>query len=230
MTDPRYFDVRTFRPVRAMGTAAIVLIWVAMLGLVGLIVTTWRFIDVVNRTNADDVPANQADVAGAGAAFGLTFALVSLLYLAAGIVYWVWSWRARSNAEALGGLASQELSRGWTFWGWLCPLVNFWFPCQIMIDIYRVSATREPRGTGIVIAWWVISLCCVIVPEIVFVLVGEASTPDQLLRPLMVSVIVILVLLAGSATLLSVIVHRVSDWQRRGVSGPGRFMPETLSW
>jgi hypothetical protein len=213
-----------------MGTAAIVLVWVAMLGFVGFIVATWRFVDVVNRTTEQDVPANQADVAGAGATFGLTFALVGLLYLAAGIVYWVWSWRARFNAELLAGPASQELSPGWTFWGWLCPLVNFWFPCQVMIDIYRASSTRQPRGAGFVIAWWIVSLCCLIVPEIIFVLVGKASTPDQLVRPFRVSAVVIFVLLAGSAALVSVIVNRVSDWQRQAIAAPGGVAPHSLSW
>jgi hypothetical protein len=216
--------------VRGIGIVATVLMWLAMLGLVGFAITAGHFAGVVNQTVNLNVAADDARVADAGLTFGLTFLVVWLLGLAAGIAYWMWSWRARVNAEVLAGPVSQELSRGWTFWGWICPLVNFWFPCQILIDVYRASATRQTRGAGIVIAWWVLSVCCLIVPEIVFVFVGKASTPDQLYRPLVVSLVVILVLLAGSAVLMSVIVNRVSEWQQRAMTGPDRVVPETLSW
>lgn len=52
-----------------------------------------------------------------------------LALLAAGVVFIVWLWRARGNAE-LFCYGQHRRSRGWVIGGWFCPVVNFWFPSR----------------------------------------------------------------------------------------------------
>jgi len=59
------------------------------------------------------------------------------------ILFAVWFYRARINAERHG--YRQRHARGWAFWGWIVPIVNLWFPFQIMGDIWRAGLPAEQR-------------------------------------------------------------------------------------
>lgn len=84
------------------------------------------------------------------------------IHIAAGIVVIVWLWRARQNSEELSdGLHTR--ARGWVIGGWLVPIVSWWFPYQVVRDVWRASdpATRTipgelrfVRGHGLVGWWW----------------------------------------------------------------------------
>jgi hypothetical protein len=65
-----------------------------------------------------------------------------------GILFVVWFRRARINAERHD--YRQRRARGWAFWGWIVPIVNLWFPFQIMGDIWRAGLPAEQRRK---IAW-----------------------------------------------------------------------------
>jgi hypothetical protein len=70
------------------------------------------------------------------------------------IVFVLWFHRARINAEILG--YRQRHSPGWTFWGWVVPIVNLWFPFQIMGDIWRggLPARRRRHLAPLPALWW----------------------------------------------------------------------------
>jgi hypothetical protein len=70
------------------------------------------------------------------------------------ILFVVWFRRARINAERQG--YRQRRARGWVFWGWIVPIVNFWFPFQIMGDIWRAGLpVQQRRKTAWLPAlWW----------------------------------------------------------------------------
>jgi hypothetical protein len=85
-----------------------------------------------------------------------------LALLAAGIVFIVWLWRARGNAE-LFCYGQHRRGPGWVIGGWFCPVVNFWFPKQIVDDVIAASDPRTPPlfrdlrripRQGVVLAWW----------------------------------------------------------------------------
>ena len=87
-----------------------------------------------------------------------------LALLAAGVVFIVWLWRARCNAE-LFCYGPHRRGRGWVIGGWFCPVVNFWFPKQIVDDVIAASDPRTPPRCpdlrriprhGLVLAWWLI--------------------------------------------------------------------------
>jgi hypothetical protein len=100
---------------------------------------------------------DRADLVWVLAVGGFWLALV-----AAGVVFIVWLWRARGNAE-LFCYGQHRRGRGWVIGGWFCPVVNFWFPKQIVDDVIAASDPRTPPlfpdlrripRHGLVLAWW----------------------------------------------------------------------------
>ena len=78
----------------------------------------------------------------------------SLMILPFAVLFVVWFRRARINAERHG--YRQRRARGWTFWGWIVPIVNLWFPFQLMGDIWRAGLPAERRGrtAWLPALWW----------------------------------------------------------------------------
>lgn len=78
----------------------------------------------------------------------------SLVILGFAVLFVMWFRRARINAERHG--YRQRRARGWTFWGWIVPIVNLWFPFQLMGDIWRAGLPAERRGrtAWLPALWW----------------------------------------------------------------------------
>jgi hypothetical protein len=72
-----------------------------------------------------------------------------------GIVFIVWLWRARINAEGCGW--QQRRARGWAFWGWVIPIVSLWIPFQLLGDIWRAGLPERKRNrtAWLPALWWV---------------------------------------------------------------------------
>jgi Domain of unknown function (DUF4328) len=70
------------------------------------------------------------------------------------ILFVIWFRRARINAE--GHDYRQRRARGWAFWGWIVPIVNLWFPFQIMGDIWRAGlpAQQRRKTAWLPALWW----------------------------------------------------------------------------
>ncbi|MFD8075608.1 DUF4328 domain-containing protein [Streptomyces sp. NPDC059718] len=88
-----------------------------------------------------------------------TSGMVSMVFLyamtLATVLFLVWLARARHNAQALTPQASLP-SRGWTIGVWFVPLVNFFVPRQVLLDIGRASSVswQETRDKTVVNLWW----------------------------------------------------------------------------
>jgi hypothetical protein len=90
---------------------------------------------------------------GAVSTFGFIVAMAMFL---------VWFYRSRVNAEGHGW--PQRLSRGWAIGAWFAPVVNFWFPFRIMVDIWRAGLPEQARRNIAILPgiWWaslLASLC-----------------------------------------------------------------------
>jgi hypothetical protein len=77
---------------------------------------------------------------------------ITIFFLGIGFV--VWFHRARVNAEHRGW--RQRRARAWTFWGWVIPVINLWFPFQLMGDIWRAGLPEDRREKTAwpLVAWW----------------------------------------------------------------------------
>lgn len=141
-----------YRPLRGLGTASVVL--VALTCVISVIdgVVTWYAYgladDYVNGTGVTYDDLLEAD----RVSFGIVVVLL-VGRLAAGVVFLVWLWRARMNAELVDPTA-HRMARGWTIGGWFCPVVNLWFPLRIVHDIWQASRPADLLVPGRPVRWW----------------------------------------------------------------------------
>jgi hypothetical protein len=75
-------------------------------------------------------------------------------FFVAVVPFLVWFYRARVNADGHGW--PQRRSPAWAVAGWIIPVVNFWFPFQIMADIWRAGLPAEARAKPATLPqlWW----------------------------------------------------------------------------
>jgi Domain of unknown function (DUF4328) len=115
-----------FLPLRGLGSVLRVVLALVVAAIAARLTTQWLSLGSAHwrHTFFDNQLDGPVDVT----IFGWSIAFV------------VWFRRARINAE--GHDYRQRRARGWAFWGWIIPIVNLWFPFQIMGDIRR--ADPEP--------------------------------------------------------------------------------------
>jgi hypothetical protein len=86
-----------------------------------------------------------------------TFSIGLLLaYIAAIVMFCVWTYRVNSNLHALGA-ANLRFSPGWAVGWYFVPVANLWKPYQVMSEIWRAS--KNPAGwqydaSSSIVGWW----------------------------------------------------------------------------
>ncbi|TQF02358.1 DUF4328 domain-containing protein [Kitasatospora acidiphila] len=143
-----------YRKVTGLAAAASTLILLTLVGSVLNTVSDWRNYFVVHDYLAGSATAADLDAADT---FSRAVAIPAfVVYLAAGVVFLVWLWRARINSELSGGPAAHRRARGWVLGGWMTPVANLWIPYQVVSDIWRASDPRRPVPRGLIATWWVL--------------------------------------------------------------------------
>ncbi|MFD9698704.1 DUF4328 domain-containing protein [Lentzea sp. NPDC059081] len=128
-----------FRPVGRLGRAATALVGLAAAGQVVVTTADWLTYTTVRDYRAGlDVAWVAVDRFGVVAGFG-SF----LLTLATAVVFVIWLHAARVNAELVTPAAEHRRSRVWVWLGWIVPVVNLWFPKQVVDDVWRASDPRQ---------------------------------------------------------------------------------------
>jgi len=81
-------------------------------------------------------------------------AIGEIAFFARMIVFVIWLYRARVNAEGRGW--PQRWSPRWAVGAWFAPVVNLWYPFQIMADIWRAGLPPQARKNRAVLPgiWW----------------------------------------------------------------------------
>lgn len=84
-----------------------------------------------------------------------TYDMIAIATLPIGIAAYVvsclWLFQVRKNAELLDPGAHHARSRGWVWGSWIVPVVNAWFPYQVVRDISRSPVFPTP---GALLGWW----------------------------------------------------------------------------
>ncbi|MFF4821936.1 DUF4328 domain-containing protein [Streptomyces sp. NPDC001312] len=121
------------------------------------------------------------------------------------VLFLVWLARSRRNAQELSPRASVP-SRGWTIGAWFIPVVNFFVPRQLVLDIGRASSAswQEKRDTTLVNLWWV----AWITHALVLMVVGAWVAPGS-----MAFLVVAEALMIAAAVLLGLVIERITAVQ-----------------
>jgi hypothetical protein len=138
--------------MRGLARATSILVWISAVAAALVAVAAWRDYAVFRDDLAswDSEAIRAVDV--------VLFAPV----LVTAVVFIIWLWRARTEAEALSPWLPQRHGRGWVIAGWIVPIISFWYPLQIVDDIIAASTPQREPGypqrpqaqTLVVHIWW----------------------------------------------------------------------------
>ncbi|MGW2250790.1 DUF4328 domain-containing protein [Kitasatospora sp. NPDC001660] len=137
-----------------------------------------------------------------------------------------WFYRVRQNAGLFLPLGHRR-GKGWTIGAWITPIVQFWFPQQLMADSWDASAPvgpdgrRRPVGRGLVSAWWTAWIVSLILYRIAAELGVHSAGPVDPQAPLVVDIAAATVRIAA-AVLAILVVRRLTAMQeeRRAMVNP----------
>ena len=96
-----------------------------------------------------------ARLVGAQQALAFVRVIDLLAFIAMGVVFIVWTHRVYRNLVRLG--APHRHGTGWAIGSWVTPIVNLWWPKQVLVDMWRGSAPAggpPDERSDLLGAWW----------------------------------------------------------------------------
>ncbi|MGH3861823.1 DUF4328 domain-containing protein [Actinokineospora sp.] len=220
----RYLSVR---PVRRRGIVASVLIVASVVLAIASAVANWNAYRAVVDYKRQDATFEDALAArDLTIEYGATYFFV---LAAAAIAFLLWLYRARANADLLCD-APHRHSKPWVGGSWFCPVVNLWFPYQVMSDVWKASkpdvpwrleSLRQVPGSAVLRVWWACWVGSFVIGR-VSALVNDQQTSPTLEKyhtlAIIKSVSAVLMLMAGVLIIMAIV--RVS--RRQEQPRPGR--------
>ena len=163
---------RPGRSLRVLGVVVQLMLVIQMLVDVLIIPAVSRQRSLVLAAVSDPGSVSLPDVEAADRS-ATTYSHLSMATLiGAAILFAIWFTLARSSAEEFDQDIHRR-SRPWAFWGWICPVVNLWFPYQIATDTLLASdrpvGSRSPgrHGYPLLRLWWACWIVCLVASRIV---------------------------------------------------------------
>lgn len=140
----------------------------------------------VVRSDLTGPLADHPDPAGYEGSLGTAAAWSAqgLLLLATAVVFIVWFFRIRGNADVWAP-DLQRRAKGWFIAGWIVPIVQFWFPRTMVVDAWR-AGRPEPYGAdrrgefALINFWWLFFWASRITAEVGSRSFDEALNVDTL--------------------------------------------------
>jgi hypothetical protein len=175
-----------YRPLRRTAIVSTVLMGLTAIAAAIQTVVLWSAYDDVKRfiyglVSDAELERGVASVAGTG----LILDLLVYLLLGTAVAFVIWLWQARENTELFDRLRPQvsvrlpvrtlpgaypapaekdrhRHSQGWVIGSWICPIVQFWYPLQIVQDVVDASepppqhpaAVRSGGTRALLYGWW----------------------------------------------------------------------------
>jgi hypothetical protein len=144
------------RSLTGLAIATQVMLAVQLVATIALLFPVLHQRDLIDQLKSDRLSVSLGEATRADDRVAAVSAIVLVLYLATGIVWIIWFHRARKNVQAWAPNL-QRRGPGWAIGGWVCPIVNFWFPYQMTKDILDGTQGRreDNRPTRpLLVAWW----------------------------------------------------------------------------
>ena len=206
-------------PLRGLASTATALITANCLLNIATVWSDWHSYGLASDYVAGDPDVTVADLNDADSLNVILTMLFRATYVAAGVMFIVWLYRARHNSELIND-ARHRRSRGWVIGAWFCPVVNLWFPHQIVADVWRTSDPDEPpdlyQVAGLpsppLVRWWWSALLLANVVS-TWERLGRGPVTLDWFREQAVVNTISTALLCVAAVLVAPIIRRISEWQ-----------------
>ncbi|MBC6446443.1 DUF4328 domain-containing protein [Actinokineospora xionganensis] len=207
------------RPTGLAGYLAVVLIALAV--ATGLVTawSAWNSYYVFEQFEQGSATVGPDEVV---AAEDLWISLVVtdyLVFVLAGIAFITWLYQVRRNAEIFCDAPHRRSGR-LVGWSWVVPIVNFWYPFQVVMDIWKASDPATPRrldslrtvqASPLLGLWWGFWLASYAVSTL-GALVPTRTPLDELLAGAVV-ITAAEMLTAVAGVLIILCTHRIIRWQ-----------------
>lgn len=145
--------------------------------------------------------------------------------LATAVVFIIWFYRTRVNAEVFSQAAC-GLGRGWAIGAWFVPIGNLWLPRRIAGEIWAASTQSPADGSWRAVsyalpnAWWAAWVGSAVLDRVAAGLDRSAEGADAVQQAATVMIGADL-LNVGAAVLAILFVRKLSDMQHlKATQGP----------
>ncbi|MFD6142504.1 DUF4328 domain-containing protein [Promicromonospora sp. NPDC060271] len=182
---------------------------------------TWTLVQLTHTVFAPQAAKAYADAADLGlspsqSAF-TTYDTVGMFVLpaaiAAYVVSGVWLYKSRVSAQGANPSFVHERGKVWAWLGWAVPIVNLWFPYQVVRDVRRATSPGPVTGIG---WWWAVWLVSYYVGEVAD---RTSSRTSASVTELASNIVVPLEVVSSIGMVVALvlwirIVREVTAWQR----------------
>lgn len=111
-----------------------------------------------------------------------------VLILMAFIALVLWAYRAYENLHRLRKTPRPRHAEGAAGWGWFVPIINLWYPYQVMKDLWVLTqryaqpdeAIRYERDNSLIGGWWLLRIFTILASRGIRAPV-DGDTMDQIL-------------------------------------------------
>nr|WP_062335623.1 DUF4328 domain-containing protein [Herbidospora sakaeratensis] len=200
------------RPARGLAVVATIAIAFNLLVEAAAVFVSLDLYQKIGEFVASPLGVDVAEVMDSASLYDFTGLLQAGTLLLAGLFYWIWLFRVRANAEILAPHVRQRLGKPWLIFAWIVPIVSFWFPKQIVDDVWTASDPQHRKPGGLAMTWWVTWVLAVFGSNLVArFLIGAAELPDLRNAALVEMLFFPLTLLSG--ILAIVVLNRITSLQ-----------------
>ncbi|MFC4112487.1 DUF4328 domain-containing protein [Nonomuraea zeae] len=214
------------QPVRGVALFAVAaLICDSAVGVVAAVIDLW-YAGMVDRMIVDPYSVPDSEITTGDLVYGLSGIVETVVYVVAVVAFLVWLYRVRANAEILSP-GGHRRGRPWLIIGWVVPIINFWFPKQIVDDIWYASTRAGQESApsrGLINVWWAAWLIASLVSNLAGRLLFGAEELDSLAAAARFDVVSITLMLVAALLAIGVI-RKISDAQEQHLPAPAAFAP-----
>ncbi|MER6951558.1 DUF4328 domain-containing protein [Nonomuraea sp. NPDC000554] len=128
-----------------------------------------REVAIINRVINDPESVSDAEIDTSDTIYAASGMVETAVFVVAGVAFLLWLFRVRANAELLAPQGHRH-PKFWLILGWGVPIIAFWFPKQIVDDIWGASqrgGADRPSRSGLITAWWAAWLISSLVSRVV---------------------------------------------------------------
>lgn len=156
----------------------------------------------------------------ADALYGASGVAQAIAFVTGIVVYLCWFHRVRVNAEVFSPFGHSR-RRGWAIGAWFTPVVNFWMPRRITLDIWDASSPwGAPRSHAPVNAWWTLWILSFLADRASFSAYRRADGAQGLHDAARLMLFSDAVDIAAAAFAILVVLRLTGMQHRRALAGP----------